>query len=256
MRPLAALLLAAALLCSGCSTTGGGGLFGWWTQRGERAAEKAEAKAKAAEADLLAIAQKNVEELLAALRLAPPSRPVEVAREAAQQASGHLAQLRGPLTAERLAQIEARAQALTSDDDATRAPAEAARSAERQADAATAAELITARRDAASERERANDLAAKNATLAAEALRSRWMAYAGAAGTALLGLAALAMKLNLGGANAALADILATLRTKAPAAAPLATAAADAALSRGQQTQIFKLVSTLLAARAEPPSAS
>lgn len=274
MRPLALLLVAAALrpsalrsssacrsvalslcltlclaLCSGCSTTDRGGLFGWWTARGERAAEKAQAKAAAAEADLLATVQRNVEEFVAALRLAPPSRPVDVAREAAGQASAHLALLRGPLTAARLAQIEARAAALTSDDPAARAPAEAARAAERKDDAATAAELITLRRDLAAARERADAVAADNAAYAAKYLNMRLAAIAGAAGTLLLGLAAVALKLNLGGANAALADILATLRAKAPAAAPIATAAADAALSRGQQTQIFKLVTALLAQR-------
>lgn len=211
MRPLLSLL---CLALAGCSTTGGGGLFGWWTQRGERAAERAEAKARVVEADVLAIAQRNVEELMAALRHAPASRPVAVALEAGAQASANLATLKGPLTAARLAEIEARAQALVSEEAAIRAPAEAARAAERRDDAATIDQLVAARVEADTQRERANQLARDNASLAAEALRARWASYAGLAASLLLGAATLALRYNLGGLQTAAGEIVGRMRAK------------------------------------------
>jgi hypothetical protein len=204
----AALLLLALLLCSGCAATGGrAGFFtnpvAWFTQRGERAEAKAKARAQTAETALLAIAQRNVEEFMAAIRLAPPSRPVEVAKEAGAQAAANLAQLRGPLTAARLAEIEARATALVSEDPATRAPAERARTTERQADAATAEEVATLRQDLAAANTRADAIAAQNATLAAKYLYATIAAAASTLGVFALSAIAWGLRTNFLGLQGA-----------------------------------------------------
>ncbi len=202
-----------AFFSGGCSSTGGGP-FGWWTSRGERAADKAQARLTVAEADLLARAQRNVEEFMAAVRLAPPSRPVAVAIEAGKQASGHLGQLLGPVTAERLAQIEQRASALVSEDAATRAPAEAARAADRKEDYAAAEQVgeLRAKLDAAEGR--AREIAAKNAETAAVYLWTRFAAIAGAIASTVLTIAVFALKKNLFGVTSAAGEIVGTMRAK------------------------------------------
>lgn len=247
MTRRAAILLACLALTGCASSPTGSGIFGLWTKRGERAVEKAEARVSVAEADLLARIQRSVEEFRAAVLLAPPSRPVEVATEAATQASGHLAQLLGPITVERLAQINARASALVSDNAATRAPAEAARAVDRKADYAAAEQVgeLRTKLDAA---ERSNrEIAKTNADTAAKYL---WMTFAAAAGTVLTVVAtaaALAYRANAFGMADGVARGIADLRRRDPGTAGLATAALDTGLNRTEQSAIAKRVQALLA---------
>jgi hypothetical protein len=223
MRPLTvhlrsaalALFAAAALtLLPGCQTSPAGGLFSWFTGRGERRVAAAEVKVEKAQADVLAAAQRNVEEFMAALPLAPAGRARDVALEAGRTAQGNLAQALGPLPPATAAQIGARAAALISEDPAARAAAERERAAERRQDAAAATRLADVSAELGAEREKNKAIAASNAELAAQAFRARWIQIGLASWAVLSTAAGLAWKMNLGGLQTGVAAGLAGLRDR------------------------------------------
>ena len=211
---LAGLSLAILALFTGCQTAPAGGVFGWFTGRGERAVQKAEAKLDGARADVLAVAQRNVEEFMAGLALAPAARAVDVAREAGRTAQGNLAQALGPLPPATVAQIEARAAALVAEDPATRAAAESERAATRAEDAGANERFAALAAELGAEREKNKGIAAANATLAAQALRARWIQIGLASWAVLSTAAGIAWKLNLGGLQSGAGAALGALRAK------------------------------------------
>lgn len=211
----AALLLAVWLLLGGAGCTSqGSGPFGWWAARGERAVEKAEQKRDAASSGILTRAQERVQEAVVALITAPPSRPVEVASEATNQAAALLAQVNGPLTVAQLASVRAQVEALLSDNAALRAEGERLRSASRAADDAASRQLADlAARLAAAEGD-ARAIAAKNAELAGLYLKAKWAAAGLAALTVIASAAAWAMRNNFMGLATGAGEMLGTLRAR------------------------------------------
>jgi hypothetical protein len=243
------LLITLALACSGCSTTGGSGPFGWWAARGERAVTKAEGKVSATEGDLLRRAQERVQEAVIALLTAPASRPVEVASEAAGQASALLAEVNGPLTVAQLASVRAQVEALLSDNEALRAEGERLRAAQRAADESASAQLTALRGELAASEARARSIAAHNAVLAGRYTKALWASGGLAVLTALGWAAGLYLKLATGNATAATGELLALIDRKAPFLSTVARGVADSPLWQSQQAKIAALVPQLRSAQ-------
>lgn len=264
-RPIRAILVCALYVAAilwlaaqaGCTSQGGfgSGIFKVWTQRGERAAAKAETKHDAAREAQLEAARLEAEKTAAAADALPPSPEAEITQRFAGNTADLLAQAVPGATAEQLAAVRQLVADLRSQDAAVVAAAEARQAKAEKDNAATSRRLAATATAATRANARASEIAADNAELAADLLWMRAVAIAGSIGTTLLGIAAIMVRLNLGNANGALADVLTTIRAKAPHAAPYATAAADAALSRGQQTKIAQLVASLTSHRTESASA-
>jgi hypothetical protein len=214
LRFRAVIVIAALALLTGCQTSPAGGIFSWFTGRGERRVAAAEVNVEQAQADVLAAAQRNVEEFMAALALAPAGRAKDVALEAGRTAAGHLAQALGPLPPATVAAIGERAAALVSEDPAARSAAERARADVRREDAAASTRLSEVSAELGAEREKNKAIAASNATLAAQALRDRWIQIGLGAWAVASTLAGIAWKMNLGGLQTGVAKGIAGLRAR------------------------------------------
>lgn len=212
MKPVV-LAFAAVLLC-GCASSNSGGVFGWWAARGERDVAAVEGKRKEVSSEILTSAQQRVQEAVVALLTAPPSRPVEVASEAANQASALLAQVNGPLTVAQLASVRQQVEALLSDNAALRAEGERLRYASRAADAESSRKFTELTKKLQDADDRASAIAADNARLAGRYLAAKWAAGAMAALSVAASIAAWAYRANFMGVATGAGEMLGTLRAR------------------------------------------
>jgi hypothetical protein len=247
MTRLAAILL--LLTLTGCATSPtGSGLLSWWTQRGERAAARADTAHDAAREAQLVAARVEAEKTAAAAAVLPKSSEAELTQRFAGNTTDLLAQAVPNVTAAQLATVRQLVADLRSGDAAIVAAAEArqAKAERNNADlsrelAATAARLVAADT-------RATEIAATNARLASQMLALKWAAGLGTALTIASTLAAVAYRANAFGLADGVARGLADLRRKQPGVADLATGALDAGLNRAEQSKIALLAQRYLAA--------
>lgn len=233
----------------------------WFSRAEASASDRAEAKLDAARTaedagrdEVLRAAQRAAHEAALALLSAPPSRPVEVASEAADHAAANLDQALGALPADTRAAIRRQIEALLSDNETLRAEGERLRVTQREKDAATSRDLAEATRktataEAVSEAARRDlrDAFDRENALANELRNERFQKWAAAALSLAASLAALAYRANAFGLADGIARGLADLRKKQPGVAELATSALDVGLNRAEQTTISRLAQRHLA---------
>lgn len=260
------MLVLACLALSGCATAPQTGVRVWnpltWfsraeanvSDRAEKKLDEANADATAAREEVLRAAQRAAHEAALALLSAPPSRPVDVASEAANHAADNLDQALGSLPAETRASIRRQIEALLSDNAALRAEGEKLRATQRDRDADTSARLTAAEKraeatEAVAASARADLRAAfdRENALANELRSERWQKWCATAASVLATVAALAYRANAFGLADGVARGLADLRRKQPGIAELATSALDVGLNRAEQTTLSRAVQKHLA---------
>lgn len=236
-----------ALICTltfvGCTSTGGARWYApatWFSGREKKAVERTEEKVNTAREALLRAAQKTAHETQAAITFALPSRPVEVATEAAQQTTAALDQALGSLPTDELAALRARVAGLVSENEALRTEAEQARARERDTLGTLSQQLATTRADfAQAQRDLAAGFAREN-SLANEARAAHMLKWIGTAVAVLCGLAWLYLRFALGGIPSALGAGLRELRAAHPSIAAVATPILDSYLNRHEQRRIAR----------------
>jgi hypothetical protein len=234
------LALALLLLLPGCALAPSGP-FAWWTHRGERAAEKADAThTDAREAQLAAARLESVKTAQAAAVL-PPSPEAMLTQRFAGNTADLLAQAVPGATAEQLAAVRQLVSDLRSEDAKVVAAAQARQAATEGHNAALSRELAATAERAAAAEAKASQIADKNADLAASLLWMKFAAATGAVLSAVSGLAVVAFRSNMFGMATATAGMLADLQREHGAGiASIARKALDVGLNRGEQTQIAK----------------
>jgi regulator of replication initiation timing len=271
---------------SGCSTLPSGPGARWWnpltwgSDREARAADRAEALLQASRsaeeqsrAELLRSAQRNAHGAALALLSAPSSRPVEVATEAAHDATASLDQALGALPAEQVTALRQQIAGLLSENASLRAEAEAARAATRAEDAAESKALLAAQQRtqeaaaaaAAAGAELRAGFAREN-ELANQLRQQRWMSGLAAAAGVLSVAFGFVMRTNFLGLARGAGEAIGTLRAKYGVKdedVQTLTSLLDAPTSAGTQHRVAKIASdtirALLAAEASarrPPSLS
>jgi ElaB/YqjD/DUF883 family membrane-anchored ribosome-binding protein len=243
------LAVGALLLLSGCVSSNGATWWNpttWASGSAAKASEKAEKKAEVAADNAVKQAQRAAHETQEALASAPVSRPVELAIESNDAAVSLLDQSQGPLTLDERDAIKREIAGLLSENVGLREAGEKARREAREAWATASAKLDEADKNVERLRGAAAAEAAKNLALANAYRNEQLQKYASLAGSAILGLLAVAWKLNLGRVQAGLANVLAHVESKHGAEAKGAAAGvADAILNAGDQTAVAKIYSKL-----------
>lgn len=242
-----ALLLCIASLMGGCASPSWSPLK-WVFGRQAATVEKQEKKEAAGEDKAVTAAQVEVVKTSEALKLAPTSPAVEVARRTNGNALNLLNQ-RQPLNI--LAQSEAISivAGLLSDEAKKRESAEFAQQKAEGKNAALSIELEQVRNALEDSRKAAKAEAANNLALANELRTERLIKWGAAALSFLTGVAAIWFKLSGGRATAALAEAIGSVEARhGPTAAAVAKTAADAVLNSGEQQKIFKMVAQYVAA--------
>ncbi len=243
-----ALLLWAALAC-GCM------LPAPWTRDRAAIVEKAEGKADVARDAVLRRAQAETAVAEIALRSAPPSRPVEIAREATASAGSMQAQALGPLAEADRQRLEKLVADLQSENAAIRNEAERDRAddAQRAARASAALSEANARVDAAEAK-----LAAayeRERSLASLVRKAVWAAIGLGVLAVVAGVAVVAIKLNLGGSLSLAQSTLGHVVTgveKLRSTAPDAVAQLETILGRAMDRVNKDLVATLKPSAGSP----
>lgn len=233
----------------------------WFSRSEATASDRAEAKLATARTvedsareNLLRVAQRDAHEAALALLSAPPSRPVEIASEAADQAVANLDQALGSLSADTREAIRRQITALLSDNATLRAEGESLRTTQRERDAQAARDLTAAARrttaaEAVADTARADLRSAydRENALANELRAQIWQTWLSRGAAAIATLVALAYRANAFGMADGIARGLADLRKKQPGVADLATGALDVGLNRAEQTTLSRLVQRHLA---------
>lgn len=253
MKLLRFIFLAFAL-CSlpACVSNKGGGLFSWWTHRGERATEKANADHEAAREAQLVAARIEAEKAAQSAAALPPSPEATLTQRFTGNTSDLLSQAVPGVTAEQLAAVRQLVADLRSEDAKVVAAAEARQRATERHNSELSRELAEAAGRVAAAEAKAAQIAEKNADLAASLLWMKFAAAAGTIGTVVAGALAVMYRSNAFGIADGVARGLADLRRNQPGVADLATAALDTGLDRAEQTRIARAFQTLapdLAAR-------
>lgn len=244
-----------ALLLTGCATTGEHSLLGWFFGRKAREEQKVEARAQVVEDRAVTAAQVEIRKTAVALAAAaeeqPASRPVQVAQRTNGNAETILTQ-RAPLSVGAADEAVRIARDLLSAEVAKREAAEKSQSGAEQANRELGrqleelrAQLVTLAKERAAE-------AANNLRLANELRAATIWKWIGTAGTALMTLAALAYRYNLGGLQKGVADGLAGLQHKFGGSdedLAAVKAAIDAATLPATQNQLFNLVAKAMASK-------
>lgn len=237
------LVLCSLLLLTGCASGSGAKWWvpaSWFSAAPANAADKAVSRQDAARDAAVKAAQRASHEAGEALASAPPSRPVDVANEATDQAIALLDQAAGPLTAADIAEIRTQIAGLLSDNAKLRGDAERARTAARKEGAAISDKLAAADAAVAKTQHDLRDAFDRENALANE-LRSqvaiKWIV---AVLAVLAGAAYLYVRFALGGLPLAAGNFLRDLRAKHPEVAELATPIFDSYLNRREQAAIAK----------------
>lgn len=175
----------------------------WSVDRG-KSVDKAAARVDASRDEVLRRAQVDAYLAEVALRFAPDSRPVAVARESLSAASSLQAQALGPVPEKARQQTEALALGLLSEDPEIRGAAETKRAAEDRKDAAAAERLVKLESDLTEAQGNLRAAYAREKALNDTVRRVVWTCIGlGALAALLLGLLAYA-RMALGGVGAAL----------------------------------------------------
>jgi hypothetical protein len=242
-------LLVLTIALTGCaSAPAGSGLAGWWTARGERAAERASSAHDSARDRQLAAARIESEKTTHAAALLPPSPEAALTQRFAGNTSDLLAQAVPEVTAAQLAAVRQLVSDLRSADAEVVAAAEARQATAESDNAALSRELGAAAAKLTAAEARASTIAADNAALAGQLLAMRWAAAAGTVLSLAAAAAALAYRANAFGLADGVARGLADLRRKDAGTATIATTALDSGLNRAEQSAIARRVQALLAA--------
>lgn len=231
------------LLVAGCATSGGVVQSFWSSIFGRKAAavQKAEAKQGTLEDKAVTAAQVEVIKTGVALAAADDSLPVEVARRTNANAAALLNQR------------EALSVAVQDDAVATAkgllARAEAAERSQQATEATNrtmSAQLASVRAELKKLATERDEEARKNLTLANELRSATVVKWAGVAGSTLLGLLAIAYRLNIGRLQTAAGEVLAHVQEKhGKDAADAARSVAGVVLHTGEQKGVYKVFSTL-----------
>lgn len=229
----AAVLLSLALLCAGCVR-----IPLPWSSDKAKAVAKAEDKADAARETVLRRAQSETTVAAIALRSAPPSRPVEIAREATASAESMQAQALGPIQEGERQKLEKLVADLQSEVVSVRAAAEkqrdndavrAAREAVKLSAASAHVDDLNGKLAAAYQREKAlGDLVRKFV----------WSCIGLGVLAVLLGAAWLYLRFALGGFAPAIGKVLGSLDRSQPDVAKIVRGLLDAELNRSEQTRV------------------
>lgn len=256
-RALSIVLLLALTGCAVAPRSGGliGNALGKLFGRHAAAEAKAIEQAAEIEQDVVTAAQVEAVKTQAALQAArvehPESRPVEVAQRTNEQAVQLLGQ-RATLTLEQHREALAIVEGLLSSQQAAREAAEARQAATEGDNAQLADQLAALRAEATALARKRAEEAARNLELANQLRIATVWKWAATGGTALLGVVAIAYRLNLGRFQSGAAEAIAALRARhGDAVAGTARGALDAILHRGDQTQVARLVATIT----PPPTA-
>ena len=230
---LLALGLAICLACAGCVRIP----LPWSTDKA-KAVASAEDKADTARETVLRRAQSETTVAAIALRSAPPSRPVEIAREATASAESMQAQALGALPEAERQRLEKLVADLQSEIVAVRSAAEK----QRDADAIRAAREAVKLSEATA---RVDDL---NGKLAAAYQREKalgdvvrrfiWTCIGLGVLAVLLGAAWLYLRYALGGFAPALGKVLGSLDRSQPDLAKIVRGLLDSELNRHEQARI------------------
>ncbi|AHF91613.1 hypothetical protein OPIT5_16735 [Opitutaceae bacterium TAV5] len=210
------LILALALPLAGCVSGHQSSLWKPWTWgQGAAAArlEKAESKQATEEAALVDAAQVETVKTQAALLRAEDSRPVEVARRTNDNAVSLLNQ-RKPISAAAQAEAMDIVRGLLSEETAKREAAEQRQLAAESDNLKLSRDLEATRKALGELSAEAKAEAAKNLELANELRRRTWYAWAGGIVSAVLTVAAIAYRLNLGRLQTGVGNALASLQSR------------------------------------------
>lgn len=244
MKKLPYILL--PLLLAGCATQGGfvNGLWSKMFGRKAEAVAKTEVKADKLEDKEVTAAHVEVVKtgilLDAAKAENPESRPVAMAARTNQNA-GELLNHRDPLSVATVDEAVAVARGLISSESDARAKAERAQATAEGANRQLSEELTKTRNDLKKLSAERDEEARNNLALANELRTERVVKWAGMAGSALLGLAAIAYRLNIGRFQDAAATVLSNIQAKHGAeAAATARTAFDTILHTGEQKGVAK----------------
>lgn len=228
-----AAILSALLLCSGCIRIP----MPWVSDRAA-AVGRAEVKADAAREIVLRKAQSETAVAAIALRSAPDSRPVEIARTATASAESMQAQALGPIMEGDRLKLEKLVADLQSEIAAVRSAAEAQRDRDAMRSARDAVKLMEANT-------KVDDM---NAKLAAGYLREKalgdmvrrvvWGCIGLGALSLLLGSAYLYARFALGGFAPALGKVLGSLDRSQPGVAKIVRGVLDSELNRNEQARV------------------
>lgn len=238
MRP-ALLVIAAALALTGCIR-----IPAPWSYDKAKAVSRAEDKADVARDAVLRRAQSETTVAAIALRSAPPSRPVEIAREATAAAESMQAQALGALPEAERQRLEKLVADLQSEIVAVRSAAEKQRDADSVRAAREAVKLSAANA-------KVDDL---NGKLAAAYQREKvlgdtvrrfvWTCIGLAVLAVILGAAWLYLRYALGGFAPALGKVLGSLDRSQPDVAKIVRGLLDSELNRHEQARVRAAVTT------------
>lgn len=232
-RLLLILCLAALGLAAGCIR-----IPAPWSSNKATAVARAEDKADTARETVLRRAQSETTVAAIALRSAPPSRPVEIAREATASAESMQAQALGALPEPERQRLEKLVADLQSEIVAVRSAAEKQRDADAVRAAREAVKLAAAN-------DKVDDL---NGKLAATYQREKalgdmvrrfvWTCIGLGVLAVLLGVAWLYLRYALGGFAPALGKILGSLDRSQPDIAKIVRGLLDSELNRHEQDRV------------------
>lgn len=245
-----ALFLALSLAftgISGCATsnTGPQSFLGRIFGRKAIAADKENAKVDRQEDQTVTAAQLEVVKTRFALASAPQSRPVEVATRTNENAFSLLNQ-RSPLTVGQMGEAQELVRGLLSEEAAKREAAEKKQAEAEKSIAKLSEELASTREHAKKLTKERDAEAARNLELANELRMERLQKWAGVGLSALLTLATIAYRLNVGRLQEGAAEAIVRLRKQhGDAVADTAIGGIDWATDKGSQSQIAKMVFAL-----------
>lgn len=247
MKPITVILL---LGLTGC-THGGSGVR-WWNPAtwgsgsAARTTEKAEAQVDVKRDATMKAAQRAVHESVFALMLAGAGKFNDIAKEAAQTASGLLDQALGALPVDELTALRLRVEALGSENEQIRKAAEKDRAEARQNAAALALELENARvRLKAAQADLLASFQKENALaneLRNDRLKSLMWKIGLGSGILIVGGLYLYVRFVAGGIPGALGKMLASAQSRNPALAATLRSELDPYLNRAEQSAIKKQV--------------
>lgn len=235
-------LFLSLLLFTGCASTGTGSKWWapatWFSHSAADRSDKADARVAGYKDQAIKAAQKSVHEAKDAIAQAPASRPVDVAKEATDNAAALLDQAAGPLTAAELAAIRSQVAGLLSENAQLRADAEKQREEERGKVATLSTKLADAVRDSQTANDRLRAAFDRENALANQLRSQRAFLWILGVLSFLATCGYLYVRFALGGLPGALGTALASAQRQAPSVADAMRSFLDTHLNRSEQDAV------------------
>lgn len=244
MRLSATFPIVVLLLASGCA--GPGSNAKWWSPAtwfsGSEARKVETLNVQLGEATVRAQkeAQRAAHETRIALETAPPSRPVELARESNGAAVAVLDQLAGSLTYSELESLRTQVTRLLSENEALRKQGENERAVRRSEIESATTSIADLNDRLGKANATLKDAFTRENALANQLRNERLVRWALIGLAVLIGCLWLYAQLALGGIPAAMGRGLSMLRMSNPEAGELATQIFDGLTNRGEQRRISR----------------